>query len=91
MSDGGDIPFADADAGVYQVASAMQPDGGLLGEGWYLTGPRMQRVGEHIVELESRSCPEPVGNGSAFFIGTGVGAGVVLIAVLVLVLQGAGK
>lgn len=51
-ADGGtDVPLEEA--GVYQVTSSTQADGGVLGPGWYLTPIRMQKVGEHIADLEN--------------------------------------
>lgn len=74
---GGDAPFVgDADAGVFQVASAVQPNGDELGPGWWLAPERMQKVGERIVTLENennrlKSLPPPATWG--FWIGMGLG------------------
>lgn len=85
--DGGlvlDRPYADADAGVYQVDSAQLPrDGGTLGPGWYLTDARITKVGEHLAQCqEPGQQPQPQSNTTAVLVIAGlsmlVGAGVAL-------------
>lgn len=73
-----DAPFADADAGVYQVVSATLPDGGQLDAGWYLTDGRMQKMGMTIVALQNLNAKDeaaiiPTNNLAAYWSGVGSG------------------
>lgn len=60
--DGGvvDAPYADPDAGVFEVSSAVAAsDGGILDPGWYLTRARMKRIGERLTECENERAAQP--------------------------------
>lgn len=47
------MPFADSDAGLYQVSSAMRPDGGSLPAGWWLSPVRMAKLGTALVNYQN--------------------------------------
>lgn len=90
--DGGtDAPFADPDAGVYQVAWASQSDGGVLGPGWWLSPGRMKRVGEHITALRNENeqfrseATQVVRPTMSFWIGLAAGFAVGVVGTVVLV------
>lgn len=53
ISDGGisDAPALSQDAGVVQVVSATSLEGGSLPQGWWLSDPKMQALGAHLVQL----------------------------------------
>lgn len=54
--DGGtDVPYANLDAGLAQVTSARQPDGGTLGPGWWMSGDRLQRIAKSTVVLKNEN------------------------------------
>lgn len=87
---GVDTPFLDPDAGVFQVVSAIQPDGEELGPGWWLAPARMQKVGDRLVALENensqlKAAPPPTTWG--FWMGVGLGVTLGTTGVLFLVNQ----
>lgn len=90
---GSDVPFADADAGVYQVSRAEQPDGGQLGAGWWLTPARMTKVGTRVTELENENAQlrfdaqQTFKPTVGFWIGLAVGFGAGVAGTIVLVTQ----
>lgn len=92
--DGGvDVPFADADAGVFQVQWAEQPDGGQLGAGWWLSSSRMLKVGSHVATLENENRalrlepPSQFRPTLGFWLGLIVGFGTGVVGAVVLVNQ----
>lgn len=88
-----DAPFADADAGVFEVRDASLSDGGQLGQGWWLSAPRMQKVGEHVVALENENArlrfegSETFRPTVGFWIGLAVGFGAGVAGTVILVNQ----
>lgn len=90
---GADVPFADPKAGVFQVATAAQPDGGQLGEGWWVSSPRMNKVGVRLTELENENTRLKVDAEQifrptiGFWIGLATGLGVGVAGTVVLVNQ----
>lgn len=70
-------PFADPDAGIFTVSSAVASvDGGVLGPGWWISSSRMQKIG---VALEQQEAPPVFTSLSAirpFLYGLAVGVGV---------------
>ena len=50
---GSDVPFSDADAGIYEVAAATRPDGGSLPSGWWISSGRMIKLGATLVGLQN--------------------------------------
>lgn len=99
--DGGSVlvestaPFANPDAGVYEVASATLIDGGVLPSGWWLSRPRMQKVGEHVALLQGENeqlkhqlstTEQPMFSG-AFWAGLGIGSALGIAATVLLVTQ----
>jgi len=82
--DGGmalDAPFSDVDAGVFAVTEAKKPDGGMLGPGWWLSGPRMLRTGARLTELQNQNAKlkaETIESKSTFGFWSGVLTGLVV-------------
>lgn len=81
---GPDAPYSE----VNQVVSAVQPDGGVLGAGWHLTPDRLQKVGEHIVDLENQVRDDPKTPTPGFWIGLALGGVAGAVAAIVIIQAG---
>lgn len=88
-SDGGtDVPldttYANPSAGVFVVESARQFDGGFLPDGWWLSRPRMQLLGQRISDAErERDAAHLAMTDTGWGFWAGVALGAVLTATAV--------